>query len=389
MSNKSQNKTQNKSQNKTQKIYKTNIKNDFYSFVNKKWINKTIIPKDEINQNHFTNLSRKIIRQLKNTVKKGDPKLWNMFKPKWIDDEIEKTIILLFKKLEEIKIENDFYKLLSFLISNGLGNIISLDIQQFIYNPKKRIIVIDAESQTFSPEYYKEHKYNKYITFYRKYLKACFSLFHINESNIVEIESTITGYFKHPSILRKVENVYFLMSNEESLQKCNFDWKKLLLHLNVKIPKKVVIQQPEYIKKMMLYFKNWNSEFFASFWKYKIIVTASNFHSKLYDLSFSFQNFVYNVQKKLSVSDRILTRVNFFENFKLNKLYHSTANCKKIVKVAVDMLIKRLQKNQWLSRETIKKGIEKIKKIKVYIGRKPKMDSKIDITYSEICLIIM
>ena len=137
--------------NKTQKIYKTNKKNDFYSFINKKWLNKTKIPEDKINQSQFSNLSKKVSKQLKDIIKKDAPNLLSIFKPTWDDKEVEEMIIILFNQIEDLRIENDIYKLFAFLIKNGFGNIISLNIQQFIYDPKKRIISIDAESQTFPP----------------------------------------------------------------------------------------------------------------------------------------------------------------------------------------------------------------------------------------------
>lgn len=369
--------------NETQKVYKTNVKDDYYSFINKNWINRTRVSKNNIHKTNFVTLFDKVNKQLKNISKNIDPTILSIFKSKWDDKKVEEMIILLIEKMKKIILENDFYKLLAFLILNGFGNIISLDIEQFIYNPKKRIIAIDAQSQTFNPEYYKERRYHHYLSFYHKHLRDCFSLFHMHESNIIDIETFLSSNIKDPSFLRKVENTNYLMTNEESIQKCNFNWEKLLLHLNVKkMPKKIVIHQPEYIKKMMIYFKNWNSDFFLSFWKYKIIMSSCFFHSKLHNLSFLFKKYVYNIQKKPSASDRLLSNISFFENFTLNKLYHTTGNCRKIVDIAITLFIKRLKKNKWLSSETIIKSIKKIKKIKIYIGCKPKME-EINIVYSQ------
>jgi putative endopeptidase len=64
-------------------------------------------------------------------------------------------------------------------------------------------------------------------------------------------------------------------------------------------------------------------------------------------------------------------------------LINKTIICKKIVDIAIKTLINRLEKNKWLSSETKNKSIQKIKKIKIYIGCKPKMDDDINIDYSQ------
>jgi putative endopeptidase len=310
---------------------------------------------------------------------------------KWNDIEIEETLYYFLKQMDSLFIENDIYKFFAFLISNGFGNIISINIEQFIFNPKKKVITLDAFSQTFPIYYYNNKKYAHYLKFYSKFLKEIFKVFHKSDiSNIIEIEEYLTKIMKDKNYLRKTENTYFLWTNEECKRKCNFDWVKLLKYLGFdNIPNKIIIHQPEYIKQMMIYLKNWNSEYFRPFWTYKILATGINFHSKLYQLGFIFNQYNFGNQKIPTNSDKMLNNVKAFMSVQLNKMYNENYAidilfCKNIIDVAIKILIKRLTENSWLSKETIEKAIEKIKHIKIYIAHKPKVDkqSKICFTYN-------
>lgn len=377
--------------NTTEKIKNVSLKDDFYSFVNKKWINHIQIPKDSTNINNFANISNVINNQLKHIIKNSsDLNIHTIYQnSKWNDNEVENSLLLFLKQMEEI-IEDDIYKFLAFLIINGFGNIISINTEQYIFNPKKRIIVIDAFSQTFPHYYYTDKKYKKYIEKYHHFLKEYFNIFQKSDiSNIIEIESFLSSNMKNPAFLRKTENIYFLMTREECLKKCGFDWGKLLTHLNFDLPNKIVIRQPEYIKQMMIYFKNWNSDFFIPFWTCKILFSGTPFHSKLYNLNFIFQKQILGIKKNPSHSDRLLGNVKLFTNQQLDRLYvenypNDKLFCKKIMDAAIIILVKRLEENSWLSKETIRRAIKKIKSIKVYISRKPKMDKILEVELSEI-----
>ena len=52
-----------------EKIKNVTLKNDFYSFVNKKWINRVKIPSDDSLVNYFTILDKNISNQLKHLIK--------------------------------------------------------------------------------------------------------------------------------------------------------------------------------------------------------------------------------------------------------------------------------------------------------------------------------
>jgi putative endopeptidase len=382
-----------KNRSKQERIGNVKIKDDFYSYVNKKWINDTKIPLDEPLINNFTILKSTVDNQLKDIIKKSlklNSNLSVIYENslKWNDNEVKKSLCSFLNEMKYL-LNCDIYKFLAFLIINGFGNIITLDVQQCIYNPKKRMISLDAGFQPFPPNYYREKKYERHLKFYEYFLKKYFEVFGRTDiSNIVEIEAYLTSIVKTKTFLRETENSYFLMTNDECIKKCGFDWAKLLTYLGVELPKKIIIRQPDYLKQMMIYFENWNSDFFAPFWTYKILMTGIKFHSQLYKLGGMFQKFIHNIQKVSSSSDRMLGNVKFFMNFYLNELYnkHYSNNvlfCKKLVQKAILVLVKRLKNNKWLSKETMKRAIEKIEHIQIFIGNKPKMDKSFDIVFTD------
>jgi len=374
------------------------LKNDFYTFVNKKWIRDSKIAKDEIVNDNFVKLNNIVEEQLKTIILKDTNKnVKNIYHSSmsWNDKKVEATIFELLNEMKRIKETNDIYKFLAFLILNSIENVFELNIEQSIYNPKQKIVTISAQSQTFSTiDYYTEKKYKKNIIHFKIFISKYFSV--LNETcdaqHILDIEKYFVENTESKTFMRITENVYNeknTMTNEESMKHCGLNWNLLLSYLNFKtMPHKIVLKQPKFIKRAMFYLStHWNSPFFESYWTYKLFLKARTFHSKLHELGFLFfGKILYNVQKKPSLSDLMLENMKLCMNFHLNKKYIETTKtspqiCEYLLKMAKKILVKRLNDNQWLEPSTIKKAIIKVEKIKVYIGHKPRIDKENNIQF--------
>jgi len=376
------------------------LKDDFYSFANKEWLNQTKIPKRHQSYDNFISLGEKVERQLKKIIQTTPPPKFAknvqmiQIATHWNDTEVEKTFFRLFGEMKSIIQENNFYKFLAFLIINNIKNVFDLEVENSIHK-KEKIIVIGASQQTFATiDYYTYPKYFGVRKAFNLFLKQIFDVVGFESSDILSMEEFFVKNTKPESFLRIIENVYNKeneMSSKESIEKCYFDWEELLEYLQFEFkPTKILIEQPEYLKKSMIFLKDWNKPSFLPFWTYKLLARTSNYHSKLYQLSFEFfGKFLYNIQKKPDYSDMVLSNISLCMNVYLNEQYihyftdsNKIQYCRNFVFFAKKVIIQRLKKSRWLSPSTIRQAVHKIQKIKVFVGNKPRVDKQPVIQYS-------
>jgi predicted metalloendopeptidase len=147
----------------TIKIRHVQLKDDFYSCINKKWINHSIIPKDEIIVDNFNNLTNKIESQLKQIIKNArgreSENIKNIYNSSinWNNKGVELTVFRLLNEMKTIILEKDIYKFLSFLTMNGINHLFKINIEQSIYEHGKKIVTIDATPQSFINVHYYHH----------------------------------------------------------------------------------------------------------------------------------------------------------------------------------------------------------------------------------------
>ena len=363
---------------------------DFYTQINEQWIlhhQKLTSKKPFVN--NFVLLEDKVQKQIKDLVlnkliknNKDISKLYNSFMIQ-NDPLIEHYIFSLIGELTEIQNNQCVYRLINWGFQKGLNQFLTFYISG------------DQKCQTENRFYIEEGGINiKDVTFYssknkkeiHKYYKLLDDMFscifgknHSHDiSKIIEIEEYLSKNLYDPKFPRTTEKIYNIYNNESCKKQIGIDWNILAKLLGFhKIPKEVIIENPNYTKKAFaLLQKNWNTKEITTFYISNILFITSNYHSKLYKLLVDY----CTVDKKLKHSTKqqrgislICDVMNTIVNKEYLKYYENTKEIeitKYIVQQLMLTLMERLKKNHWLSTETIQMALKKCENMKVTIGKK-------------------
>ena len=129
--NKNRTRTRTKTKTKTRKLKKTDLKDNFYYYVNNKWFSNAFISRTDSDKTQFTILQKKVNKELNkcithyifkehNTVAKQCKNLYSAL-TNWNDDLVENQIYLFIKQITDFrKNPLNLYPFLKWSIYNGL-----------------------------------------------------------------------------------------------------------------------------------------------------------------------------------------------------------------------------------------------------------------------------
>jgi predicted metalloendopeptidase len=391
--------TQNKTRNNNRRI--NNIKTrknrerkdksiiDYYTFINKKWINKhKNFEKNKIGISSFISLQNKVNNQLNEIIfkkvfkentksAKNTKQLFDSVinvNDKYVEEKINKYILEV-NQLRKSNEENSIYKLFCWFDRKGINQLFTSYIYNDPKNPSKYIFYLQENSLQINDK-----------ILYLKYLSTIFeTIFGKNNnydvSKIYEIESEISKYNYNKKQELSVDNIYNKFNKETLKTKLHFNWEFYAKELGFeKVPNEIIVENVDYIKKVMSILVNWKTDDFFNYWVFKILSGFIYFHSKLYNINYDYlSRFTY--QKRMTMSDRGVDIIKQIMNTEISETYLKYyKNSKEIlfVKDITERIIKvfenRLKNNSWLSHNSIKKALLKLKNIKITIGSKNKWE---------------
>lgn len=408
--------------NKTRKINKINkinkitsickVTDDYYTYVNYPWIDSHDEP-NSFNYNAFTNLREKVEKDMKKTVlpnmlrekTKDAIKIRNIYYAglKW-NDPLTRTYfyqilndINMYRK-DSLNDPDALYKFMAYCIKNGYGMPINWNITNDVKHPDQYICLFDEPTVTFEMReiYYGHSKNNNKIRhLYLEYLESLFTeMFGLencyNSKNVLDIEKDLCKYSMSLEEKNLIENNYHIFSAHSLKHKFGFDFNKFCKAMNIHgHPKHIIITNPKAFKHTIaLLHKSWNSSEWSSYWTCQILFLITNFHSKLYEISYHFFSMVYE-RKPMDLATRSLYRVLNYMPTTMSKKYLEFFKNEKARIFCVD-LVKRFKKafkerlkiNPWLSEKAKMLAIKKIDKMTAVIGYKHKYEADPDIIFS-------
>tara|TARA_Y100000992_G_scaffold174078_1_gene117366 strand:- start:2672 stop:4606 length:1935 start_codon:yes stop_codon:yes gene_type:complete len=375
--------------NKTRKI---SLKNDFYSYINRKWLNTIKIKNDDVKVDEYTILEDKVKESIyKNIILKNKNKNSVYLKESLTKYHNKKVEEKLLKLLEHLKFylenENNLYKFLKFCFEENINVPFEFNIEVDKEDPTKFITVIDEEDLSFvNKDYYllKSEYFIKAREHYKKYLHELLknSLEPLNESydinNIIEIEKKIAKIKLDIELTRYTSNIFNKLKTNK-LKKLGFDWKEF--SENMKLNKNIEyvnVSNIDYLKKIMKYLKNWNNEPWISYWKYNIVKSVLIYHKDWSKIDFNFfRNKLIGQKKAISMKQVFIDKYFIYYNTYISKEYIKNFEFKGNLKMVNELFykirnvyFKRIEKNTWLDNETKNRFLEKLKNIKLILGYK-------------------
>ena len=373
---------------------------DLFRHVNGKWIDTHEIPADRASDGAFHHLreeSEKNIRTIieeaaasKAAVGTEAQKVGDLYASFMDEAKIEalgvSPLAEDFKKIQGIKTQQDFARLLGELGRRGVSTPMSVFIEVDMKDSNSYIVYLEQSGLGLPDEsYYKEDQYAEIREKYVAHIERMFNFANLPDGagaakRIFELESAIANFHYDVVKNREMDLTYHKMTRKQiNTLLSNFDWDVWLAAGNVPASalEHVVVRQPEFNEGLNTLL----TEEKISVWKEWILWhtlsgMAAHLSSEIVNANFDFYGTTLNGTPQLR--DRWKRGVSLIEGVlgeAAGKLYverHFPATAKKRMEELVANLIEAyridISELDWMGAETKKRALEKMSKFTPKIG---------------------
>jgi putative endopeptidase len=410
----------------------TNPKDDFYTYINEKWLNSPLTKEIEyaaqlddfriVQDKVYRSLNEILIEEFTNPETKNTKKsieIKNTYNSllklnnRQQQQCVAKNITLLFDELR--KNQDNLWEIMAFLNSNELTSIgcpfiwkINPDdlnptiYKSFLEPPSVSLIDTSIYFEDGKNVVYKEKFKKRYLEYLNQLFVNAFGKKHtFNVENIFDCEQKILVAMGCNVMMKVTANGrYNLITKEEAINRYHFNWKEFTKKLGfIGTPESFVTSNPNYLScgtKMLL--EEWNSEKWREYWIYLYIRQQQRFsqcgHENYYDFYGKYQSGLKGIFDE--TLRPIFMECFFFNTFLTNSYVEKNKNKEienYVMSMAEDLRIvfaKIIQKNTWIRPTTKKKALNKLSKIRLLLGSQheliddPLLDYKSDDAWGNI-----
>jgi predicted metalloendopeptidase len=388
---------------------KPRLEDDYYSYINYLWVKKISHSKNKQPTMDLV-IRKKVNHELKNVVLKklleektrAGEQIRHIYNASthWNADLTMQKFDTMIKKLEHYRTNaKDVYEFMGWFVKEGNCFPIGWDIEIDARANKTYVSHLTEYGLTFMNKdiyFSTSKKYRiirkKYISFLKNIFQIAFGKNHqYNVNKIFETEKKIAELLMTQNEVLYVKNIYNAFNHEKCLKDLDLDWQKFSGALGFKIPpKKVIVENPKYVKHVMDLLKNWKDQDFHSYWIYQILITASKHHYKLFQEFNDFNGKLDNTQLvKIDLQETALTNIKNYMNTHISKKYielfkneKEIAYATKIAERFIATFKRRINENNWLHSDTKKKSLQKLDNITFVVGYKPHWENDPKIEFS-------
>ena len=401
--------------------------NDFYSYINDKWLQNFQIEKEQkyiVQIDDFRLVQDRVYDELLELVKQyiNDNKTKNTEKAKCIRRFYESQLKTntqeqskiyansILNKIDQFRKEKtNLWKLLGFINLNEIvswGTPFVWSLNPDDKNPKIYRCYIEANQPSLIDinvyfddgtdlEYKKMYK-NRYL----KYLKDLFeNVFgENNEFNVEDIfncEVKLVNAYSCKKNILEAENGYNLVTTTEAKNKYNFEWSAFSQALGFDYtPNFFITSNLNYLYCCtQLLLNEWNTPEWRGYWIYLFIRQEQRYNVKGKEIFYDFQGkFVRGQEEKVTVEKTPIFGLGFaFNTFLTNEYINKYENPQLInyVKTMAEDLktvfIRIIKRNKWMQPKTKEMALKKLNNFKLTVGS-PKIlreDPLLDYSYDD------
>ena len=378
---------------------KINPQNDFYSYINERWINEKELEEDQkyiVQVDSFRLVQDKVYKELleivndyiKNNDNKLSKEISNFYKAQLnlnTNEQLKKYSSEILSSIDKIRENGDVWELLGFTNHNetiSYGSPFSWSLNPddknpsvfrcYVDQPQLSLIDINIYFDDGTDVSYK-NKYKKtFFEYVYKLFENSFGKnhnFNIEDIFIVEIEiltAMSCEYIKG----KKAESTYNKVTTKEALQKYDFDWAKFSKSMGFSYtPEFFITSNLNYLKcGTELLLKEWNTEKWRTYWIYIFIRQLNRWNQKGRELMFDFHGkFVKGqeeiVQKELAPVFSLGFAFNTFLTNEYIDKYQNEQRINYVKTMAEDLktvFIRIIKRNKWLQPQTKEKALKKL-----------------------------
>lgn len=388
---------------------------NFYNFVNEEWLKTFKLPDNYSEYGTFNEIQDNIDKKLLKILKKLENKnissdhniklltlLYNEAKDTKTRDKLHlKPLEQIFKLIDSIETLEHFYKILGILSILGFDKFFSLSIGEDMKNNTKYVIYLNQILPGLpSKEYFFEEQYNNIYPFYLEFISSILEelqlSIYIDSLEIYTFEKEIANISLNNEQKRQIDDIYIPITykklvNDIPVIKNYFNIYKKIRHDINNFYDKIIVDNYEYFIKLNIIFKNKGINFLKIYLKYFIIISSAKYLSKNINRKvFNFYGKVLSGTKKMKDKKKIiLYQISNLLGEILGSLFikkHYNNKTHKKVSELFDFIIRatknKIQSCSWLENETKNNALLKINKMICKIGypKKIKNYSSLDLT---------
>ena len=387
---------------------KINPQNDFYSYINDRWLKEFEIQTEQeyiVQVDNFRLVQDKVFKELLEIVdnyikdKKNNSKFAKCLKTfyhssKHYNTDEQSTYYAKYFLLNVDELRQDkknLWKLLSLLNYNEIvscGSPFVWSLNPDDKNPKIYRCYLDAPQLTLIDiNIYFDYKNNEYAKNYKKvYIKYLNELFEnafgknhgFNVEDVFECELKIVNAYDCNIIKKEDPDNYNVVHKNEALEQFGFDWKAFTSALGFKYtPDFFITSNLNYLLCMtQLLLKEWDNEQWRTYWVYIYIRQEQRFNYTGHRIFYNFHGkFVRGQEKIIDMSLFPIYSLGFaFNTFLTNEYIAKYKNqvaidyVKTMAKDLKTVFIRIIKRNKWLQPKTKKKALEKLENFKLTVG---------------------
>ncbi|MFT4694006.1 MAG: putative endopeptidase [Francisella sp.] len=378
-----------------------NKKDDFYGYVNGKWLENVKIPKDENSWGSFTELRKNVLNQqnemieeLKtqeikpNTDKQKVYDLYQSYMDKSTIDNLGlKPLKSYLNQINDIGSKKQLVDYFAKLNKIGSTTPLSLVVDIDAKNSSQMIVGVGQGTLGLPNRDYYLDQTEKFVKIRKDYLKYIINLLH--QANIKNYKESAKKILNLETLLAKKQ--FSKVENRDPNKVYNkfniTDLDKLSHHINwksyletAKIPsniKSVIIYQPKYVIGLGNLLDNIPLDVWKTYLKYELINSYSPALSKsFYDLNFDFYGkSLTGLEKDKPRNEKATMLVNSSLGEAFGKLYVAKffSQDKKekvltLVKYILQVFDNRIDTLEWMGVDSKKHAKAKLNKIQIKIG---------------------
>lgn len=382
---------------------------DFFRYVNGKWLDKTEIPDDQTSWGGFNQLRKKtdadVLTILNKAIDERDfPKIKDA-KGNEIDSDQEKAVNYYesimdtvtrnkqgidpvkpyLDKIAEVKTKDDIENLITNMAPYGGIGFYGFGVFNDLKNSSVNAGYLGGGGLGLSRDYYVDEKVKDKLVKYEEFIAKMLQRFGDDEATakknaakVVAFEKSLAEPMMTKEERRDIRKIYNPMTVAE-LQKLApaIDWSAHLKGIGVENLDKIIVTDPGYFKAMSNTFKNTSVEDIKLALRWGAINNSLGLlTTDLEKANWEFYSKTMRGAKKQRPRDeRALGNLNGAVGEALGKLYVDAKfppEAKKKAKEMIDNVMlgfeKRIAQLPWMSEETKKKALEKLHKLTVKIA---------------------
>jgi predicted metalloendopeptidase len=387
--------------------------NDFYSYINERWLKNINVNKEQqyiVQIDNFRLVQDKVYRQLieiiENYIKNNNSntKLYSCIKNAYqsfkgynTTKQTKEYAHTILTHIDEIIEKGNVWQMLAFVNSNEIISsnapfvwTISPDDKNpkiyecYIEPPQVTLLDIDIyfDDKPDTKEI-KQYK-NKYRNRYSKYLDDIFTIAFgekhgFNVKDVYECERIMLNAMECNAIKTNNEDEnYNVVKKDESIKIIKFDWESFCIHLGFsKVPSHFITSNINYLlcfTKILI--EEWSTPKWRTYWIYIYINQLIRWDKKGSLLFYNFHgNFLRGQQTPIDPQIRPIFGMSFlFNTFLTNqyvKIYQNKERIEYTKALAEDLKIvfKRIiRRNNWLQLKTKETALDKLDNLRFIIG---------------------